>query len=103
MEPGLILRPFSFILLVVFAVTFIACVIPAPSAKRHRPRQANVQSDDTGRFWRRTVDGWEPAASWIKKRDDSLAFLSLSNLHPLVPAALQALISIGALVAFSRH
>jgi hypothetical protein len=53
--------------------------------------------------WRRTVDGWEKRSEWQPSRlpPPSSPRLNLAALHPLNVAALQALLSVGALLIWS--
>jgi len=51
-------------------------------------------SRQVSQSWRRTVDGWELANRWYVKEN------RVAQLHPLVPAALLALISIAGLLVF---
>ena len=54
--------------------------------------------------WRRTAAGWERAGDWQPNSPTRLAvpkFKSADAVHPLVVAALELLVSLGALLFFS--
>ncbi len=52
--------------------------------------------------WRRTVNGWEASIAWPDKGSDQSLPASASNLHPLVVAMMQFLLSFGALLLFEH-
>ena len=68
------------------------------------PRAADSEHEEIP--WRRTADGWENANNWrhlTSARQPQLPMRSLPLPHPLTFAALQILLSVGALVAFSSN
>jgi hypothetical protein len=71
-------------------------------------RQAAAQQSRGGVQWRRTVDGWERADGWLVEvqvgrknfHADSSRSRFWPTVHPAIFAALQLVVSCGALAAF---
>jgi len=52
--------------------------------------------------WRRTAQGWRKTSGWPALRAAHQPYPASTRLHPLVVAALQVLVSVGALVYFTE-
>jgi len=72
---------------------------PLISAKAKPPvYSASTEKAEFDDGWRRTADGWEHVSSWEKPAEGNLVS-GIQQIHPLVGAALLALVSIGVLIA----
>jgi hypothetical protein len=62
-----------------------------------------VEAEQDGDQWRRTVNGWEKRSKWLSERAAQQGGhgISLAAVHPANLAILQALLSIGALLLLS--
>ncbi len=92
------MKSFSATLIVLGILFYVACNIegdlPSMSAETLRSTHARDA-------WRRTVQGWENTTEWEQVPIIAPEWAHLGAIHPALVAALQVLISLGALLAWA--
>lgn len=83
----------------------VANVNEAVESRSEKNESATVTPDSKpapSLEWRRTVNGWEPSVAWADAGSKLAPPAVALNLHPMIVAMLQALISVGALLLFEH-
>ena len=86
--------------LAAWAVSHASAIATAGDGASAAGRQADAAAGDGD--WRRTVNGWERKSNWEPVEQRRAAPRLPWRVHPLALALLQLLISLAALLAFSR-
>ncbi len=83
-----------FTAIAVFFLAFcFACTVEFP--------RSQVQRQPAASTWRRTNDGWEDSSTWSVSGQESKSLAT--QVHPLLIAGVQVLVSYGCLLAFDNE
>ena len=86
--------------LLLVALFSLACSVEIPSQRGQLDTAGTLNGrQEIATEWRRTNHGWERYSDWFSQ-DPPLP--TATRIHPILVAALQMLISLGALVAFCQ-
>lgn len=86
--------------LIMSAIAWLGCVIELPASATNTSGVIQQISAKASASWRRTPNGWQRAENW-SSNDGRTISPRVNHMHPLVLAALQLLLAIGALVVFA--